>query len=183
MKVPGHPQRLHYEYKRLVDMPKKSSRRHSRRQRKTRKRLHKGGFIMQAIGEGFQKGLKQAPKEIISSLRSQGSSYLQPSGSIANYAGNNIQNIIQGHHQELGAHVGKSMQNIKTSLTSSFNKSKSNKTSKIKTYLDPYKFAQKSSISPNLLKKQSMVFNNKYTGTRNDKGYPLQSLKPKQLLE
>lgn len=75
-----------------------------------------GGFLKNlgsAIGQGISTGIKQAPQEIIRSLRSKGSTYLEPSGSIANYAGNNIQNIIQSHHKELGSSVG---QNVKKFL-------------------------------------------------------------------
>ncbi len=159
-------------------MSKKTIRRP--RLRKTRR----GGFIMQAIGEGVKQGFKQAPREIMSSIRSKGSSYLLPSGSIANYAGNNIQNIIQGHHQELGAHVGKSMKNIKTSLTTNSNKSKSFSQ---KTYIDPKKYSFMTSISPNALKKQQSVFNNKFSMPRkNNKNLPIFSSKfnsTTQLLE
>jgi hypothetical protein len=166
-------------------MAKKTIRRS--RQRKTRRR-YKGGAFMQAIGEGIgqgiKQGIKQTPKALMTSIRSKGSSYLLPSGSIANYAGNNIQNIIQGHHQELGAHVGKSLQNIKTSLTTNSNKSKSYSQ---KTYIDPKKYSFMTSISPTItssLRKQQSVFNNKFSMPR--KNLPLYSSKfnsTPQLLE
>jgi hypothetical protein len=159
-------------------MSKKTIRRS--RQKKTRR----GGFLMQVIGEGVKQGFKQVPQEILSSLRSKGSSYLQPSGSIANYAGNNIQNIIQGHHQELGAHVGKSMQNIKTSLTTNSNKSKSYSQ---KTYINPKKYSSVSSYPRNVLRKQQSIFNNKFSMPRkNNKNRPIVSSKfnsTPQLLE
>ncbi len=166
-------------------MAKKTIRRS--RQRKTRRR-YKGGAFMQAlsegIGQGIKQGIKQTPKALMASIRSKGSSYLLPSGSIANYAGNNIQNIIQGHHKELGAHVGKSLQNIKTSLTTNSNKSKSYSQ---KTYIDPKKYSFMTSISPNVLRKQQSVFNNKFSmPRRNNKNLPIFSSKfilTPQLLE
>ncbi len=104
---------------------KGTSRRHHtmRKTKKRQSRKHKGGFfgefsnigstVGQGLKEGVIRGFKQAPQEVFSSLRSKGSSYLQPSGSIANYAGNNIQNIIAGHHAELGREVGKTLRAIK----------------------------------------------------------------------
>ncbi len=84
--------------------------------RKTRK----GGFLANlagAVKEGAIKGLKQAPKQFYKSLKNSGSIYLKPSGSIANYAGNNIQNILQQHENNLRLGIRSGLQNIKKSLT------------------------------------------------------------------
>ncbi len=94
----------------------------TRKQRKSRRR---GGFLANLAGAvkegtitGLKKGLKQAPKHIYKSLKNSGSAYLKPSGSIANYAGNNIQNILQQHENNLRLGIRSGLQNIKKSLTS-----------------------------------------------------------------
>ena len=127
---------------------------------KTRKR--RGGFIKNLLGavqEGAIKGFKQAPKQIYKSLKNSGSSYLKPSGSIANYAGNNIQNILQQHENNLRLGIRSGLQNIKTSLTSKNKAPVKNYTQnyKFKKYYNQYKNSKKYGnktfkFNPNLFK-------------------------------
>ncbi len=89
-----------------------------RTHRRTRRR---GGALSElgnAIYSGFKQGLKNVPKEIRSSIKSSGSSYLTPTGSIANYAGNNIQNIIKSHNESFRRNMGNKINALKTTVKS-----------------------------------------------------------------
>ncbi len=124
--------------------------------RKTRR----GGALSQlgnAIYSGFKQGLKNVPKEIRSSIKSSGSSYLTPTGSIANYAGNNIQNIIKSHNESFRRNMGNKINTFKSSLKTT------NKNKKILQY--PMMPMSRSYMpKPNLKKYNSkIIYNNKYT--------------------
>jgi hypothetical protein len=138
----------------------------------------RGGFLQQlgnAVYSGVKQGIKNAPKQIYSSLKSSGSSYLTPTGSIANYAGNNIQNIIKSHNESFRRDMGNKMNTIRTTL-----KNKNKKPIGMKYPIMPYAFMgsqqkikpnftsrtgaiQRNGVAMNFKKYNSkMIYNNKY---------------------
>ena len=128
--------------------------------RRTYRRRKQGGFIQQlgnAVYSGVKQGIKNAPKEIYSSLKSSGSSYLTPTGSIANYAGNNIQNIIKSHNETFRKNMGNKMNTLRTTL-----KNKNKKPiAPMKYPIMPYSF--KRAIPANVkLPNSRLMYNNKY---------------------
>jgi len=137
--------------------------------RKTHKRT-RGGAIGQlgwelgnAVFSGIKQGIKNAPKQIYSSLKSSsGTSYLTPTGSIANYAGNNIQNIIKSHNESFRRDMGNKMNSIRTTL-----KNKNKKP--IGTKYMPYAFMEsRQKIRPNFKKYNSkLIYNNKTIPNKN----------------
>ena len=125
--------------------------------RRTRRRGGALGDFGTAVFSGIKQGIKNAPKEIYSTLRSSGSSYLTPTGSIANYAGNNIQNIIKSHNETFRRDMGNKINALKTTVKST------NKNKKIIQY--PMMPISRSYMpKPNLKKYNSkIIYNNKYT--------------------
>jgi hypothetical protein len=131
--------------------------------RKLKRSRRRGGFLANlagAVKEGAIKGFKQAPKQIYKSLKNSGSSYLKPSGSIANYAGNNIQNILQQHENNLRLGIRSGLQNIKKSLTTK-NKSASPIS---RNYTQHYKLKQYNNKFKNskIYKNKTFKLNNIY---------------------
>ncbi len=132
--------------------------------RKTRrmKKIY-GGFISElgnAVYSGFKQGLKNVPKELRSSIKSSGSSYLTPTGSIANYAGNNIQNIIKSHNESFRRNMGNKINTLKTTTFKNKNKK----------HLMPLQYIFKQQqIKPSSLQSYNskLNFNNKYTPINN----------------
>jgi hypothetical protein len=142
--------------------------------RMTRRTRRRGGAIGEfgnAVFSGIKQGFKNAPKQIYSSLRSSGSSYLTPSGSIANYAGNNIQNIIKSHNESFRKNMGNKMNTLRTTIK---NKNKKPIGTTMKYPIMPYQFTQS---RPNIKKYNSkLIYNNKYmpiTYNRNNKNLPI----------
>ncbi len=124
------------------------------------RRTRRGGALSElgnAIYSGFKQGLKNVPKEIRSSIKSSGSSYLTPTGSIANYAGNNIQNIIKSHNESFRRNMGNKINTLKSSFKTT------NKNKKILQY--PMIPISRSYMPKPTLKKYNnkRIYNNKYT--------------------
>jgi hypothetical protein len=137
-----------------------------RTNKRTRRRGGALGNFGSAVFSGIRQGIKNAPKEIYSTLRSSGSSYLTPTGSIANYAGNNIQNIIKSHNESFRRDMGNKMNTLRTTI-----KNKNKKPIGAVKYgpIMPYYQQQKFRLGPDFKKYNSkLIYNNKY----NNKSYP-----------
>ncbi len=157
--------------------------------RKTHKRK-RGGAIGQfaselgtAVFSGIKQGIKNAPKEIYSSLKSSGSSYLTPTGSIANYAGNNIQNIIKSHNETFRRNMGNKMNTLRTTI-----KNKNKKPIGMKYPIMPYSILgaqqkirpnftsrtgaiQRNGVAMNFKKYNSKLIYNNKTISNNNRGF------------
>lgn len=129
--------------------------------RRTYRRKKSSGGFLQKLGDtvysGVKQGLQNAPKQIYSSLKSSGSSYLTPTGSIANYAGNNIQNIIKSHNESFRKNMGNKMNTLRATL-----KNKNKKPiAPMKYPIMPYAFmGSEQKIKPNFTSRTGAIQRN-----------------------
>ncbi len=126
------------------------------------RRSHKkrGGALANfgnAVFSGIKQGFKNAPKQIYSSLRSSGSSYLTPSGSITNYAGNNIQNIIKSHNESFRKNMGNKLNTFKSTIKTT------NKNKKMIQYPMMRSFTPRRNFTSKIGTMNFKKYNNKYT--------------------